>query len=510
MKRRPPTAATRTTSRQVIAQAKGMRASGDFDGALKLLRTHTNRSRRDPDLLIELGKTAIAARQRGVDTGDEQVTSLEAATRLRPDDGAAHLWLGRARFVSSDFDGAADALRRAAELLPGDEQPLAALGQSLLFAGRAEEAHEALAPRAGELRDPTARWAYGEAAWRVGHEREGLDALRALGEDADAPDEFRRMAWFSLAKAHDRMERYDDAFEAARKAHELEPGSFEPDVFEKAVDRLIELFSPERMAELPRSGAKTKRPLFILGMPRSGTTLLERMLDRHPEIVGVGELPAVSAAVGAMDVDRLAPFSESDPVISGLGGVTSGALYRGARAYEDRIRRIERTARYAADKLPMNFLHLGVIALMLPNCRVLHPVRDPRDACLSYHTTYIAGPHARRADLTKLGRYYNGYARLMEHWKRVLDLPILDVRYTDVAQRPEETMRRVLEFLELPYEEGVTRPHEGPRVTATASFDQVSRPIHTGRVGRWRNYQRHLRPLLEALEPEHIPDEGGS
>ncbi|MEO1129930.1 MAG: sulfotransferase [Planctomycetota bacterium] len=500
MKRGGRSQRPRVGPRQAIAQAKSMRSSGDVAGALKLLRSHRGRGA-DAELLMELGKTAIIATQRGVDTRNEQVTSLEAAARLRPEDPVIRLWLGRARFISFDFANAASDLAEALHLSPGNQEILGALGQALIFAGEHEQAYDTLSSHAGALRDPLGRWALGECAWRCGHEQVSIDALQALGEDADVPAPTRSMAWFSLAKMHDRLGRYDDAFAAATSAHALEQGKFDPDIFDAAIDRHIELFSSERMQELPTSGSTLDRALFILGMPRSGTTLMERMLDRHPRITGVGELPTISAAVRALDAGRLVPYTESDPVLSSLDGITAQSLYQQAKAYKDRISGIGSDVRYAADKLPMNFLHLGVIALLLPRCRVIHMVRDPRDTCLSYHTTFIGGPHARRSTLPKLARFYNGYARLMAHWKSVLSLNMLEVRYRDIAHAPDATMRSVLDFLELPYDDATTRPHEGPRVTATASFDQVSKPIHTKSAGRWRNYEMHLRPLLDLLDP---------
>jgi tetratricopeptide (TPR) repeat protein len=493
-------------SRRDIAEANQLRQRGDFQGALRLLTRTSSTAPRDPEVQLSLGMTAIAAHQQGIDAVAVGVRGLERAVRLRPDDARMHLWLGRARFVSSAFTDAAAALHDALRLKPDNQEILGALGQALIFAGDHEQAYDALSPHADALQDPLARWALGESAWRCGHEQVSTDALRGLGQHTDVSPPIRCMAWFSLAKMHDRLGRYDDAFAAATSAHALEQGKFDPDIFDAAIDRHIELFSAERIKELPTSGSTLDRALFILGMPRSGTTLMERMLDRHPMIAGVGELPTISAAVRALDTGRLVPFNESEPVLSSLDGITTQSLYQQAKAYKDRISGIGPDVRYAADKLPMNFLHLGVIALLLPRCRVIHMVRDPRDTCLSYYTTFIGGPHARRSTLPKLARFYNGYARLMAHWKSVLSLQMLDVRYRDIANAPDETMRTVLDFLELPYDDATTRPHEGPRVTATASFDQVSKPIHTKSAGRWRNYEQHLGPLIALLDPEALAE----
>jgi hypothetical protein len=149
--------------------------------------------------------------------------------------------------------------------------------------------------------------------------------------------------------------------------------------------------------------------------------------------------------------------------------------------------------------MPHNFVHLGVIALLFPHARVIHCRRNPVDNCFSIFSYEFSVGHGYASDLRKLGEHYRAYRALMDHWRRVLPLPVFDLQYEDVVADQEGTTRRLLDFLELPFEESCLRFYESRRVVNTLSYDQVRRPIYSGSVGRWRHYERHLAPLIEAL-----------
>ena len=155
------------------------------------------------------------------------------------------------------------------------------------------------------------------------------------------------------------------------------------------------------------------------------------------------------------------------------------------------------------DKMPLNFQHLGLIALLFPRARIIHCVRDPMDTCLSCYFQNFSNRNDFSFDLARVGLYYSQYERLMAHWQKVLDLPMLQVSYEEHVAEPERVCREMLDFLELDWDPACLRFHESRRLMKTASKDQVRKPIYTSSSGRWRNYERHLGPLVEALAKPH-------
>ena len=296
------------------------------------------------------------------------------------------------------------------------------------------------------------------------------------------------------------MGRHAEAFEHARQGNEVlrsaEP-RHDPELHAAWVSRNIQYFTPERVESLPRATHGSRRPIFVLGMPRSGTTLVEQILGHHPSVHAGGELRVASAghprSAGADWAEEPYPHCFDDL------SVERGAN-RAAAQYLATIDALDGGAgTYVTDKQPLNFLLLAVIELLFPRSRVIHCVRGALDTCLSCYMTNFDVPNAYKFDLSHLGAYYREYRRLMDHWKRVLPIPILDVRYEDLVLDTRGQVKRMLEFLELPWDEACMRYYEGGRPARTASVDQVRRRIYTGSIGRWKHYEKHLVPLIAAL-----------
>ena len=171
-----------------------------------------------------------------------------------------------------------------------------------------------------------------------------------------------------------------------------------------------------------------------------------------------------------------------------------------AQSYLTQIRELAPGADRITDKMPQNFFHLGLIALLFPGARIIHCTRDPRDTCLSIYFQNFSASHPYATSLEHIGTYYRRYERLMRHWKTFLDLPLLEVRYEDMVANQEAASRKLVAFAGLEWDERCLRFHETGRYAITASYDQVRQPIYSRSVGRWRHYERHLGPLLGALE----------
>jgi hypothetical protein len=210
-------------------------------------------------------------------------------------------------------------------------------------------------------------------------------------------------------------------------------------------------------------------------------------------------LSAAKGAGGLAHPESLGPTSAAEADRAAVQYLSAlDAAGGGAGAGAERV----------VDKQPLNFLVLELVEILFPGCRVIHCVRDPLDTCLSCYMTHFEQANEFKLDLGHLGSYYRDYRRLMDHWKSVLTVPILDLRYEEVVGDLEGQARRLLSFLDLPWDDRCLRFYENRRVVRTASSEQVRRPIYTSSVGRWRHYEKHLGPLLDALGPTGSVDRG--
>lgn len=325
---------------------------------------------------------------------------------------------------------------------------------------------------------------------------EAIQYLEQLLDTFSPTDKSRRQIHFSLGKLYDSNKDYDRAFEHYHKANAFKrPEAYDPMAHATLVSTLINTFSPKLMAELPRANIDTSKAVFIVGMPRSGTSLTEQILASHPQVHGAGELGEIHLITNA-----LPPLL--DPQLGYprcLTKLTQTIMDGMAKQYIHVINLLASDALRVTDKMPHNFLHLGLIALLFPNARIIHCQRDPMDTCLSnYFQNFSAGLDFAD-DLADLGQHFREYDKLMQHWKQVIGLPILEINYEDLVNKQEAETRRLLEFLDLPWDDRCLSFHKAERVVGTASYNQVREPLYTKSVARWKHYEPHLDELKKAL-----------
>lgn len=241
-------------------------------------------------------------------------------------------------------------------------------------------------------------------------------------------------------------------------------------------------------------------PIFIVGMPRSGTSLIEQILSTHPGVHGAGELTDLDAVVRSIGT---ASGRAGDAYPELARGLSTDDFRRLGEAYAERVWKLAPEAERITDKLPANFLHIGLIHLMLPHAKIIHAMRDPMDSCFSCYSRLFEGNNLDFSyDLGSVGRYYVRYIELMRHWQRVLPRgTLLDLRYEDMVADTEGQARRLLDYLELPWDERCLDFHRNRRVVKTASVAQVRRPIYRSSVARWKHFEAHLGPLLDIVQP---------
>ncbi len=411
----------------------------------------------------------------------------------------------------NDIAGAHDAIDPGLRAVPDATPLIAAKAGALLHERRTDEAATLLDAHIDSAVGfaPIAHH-YARLCAQTGRADEGAARMRSWLDAADLDDESRKLILFALGFLLDKLERYDDAFDAYTRANALRAVRFNADAYEAWVDRTIAAWTADRVAALPKSTVTDQRPVFILGMPRSGTSLTEQILAAHPTVHAAGELMTMPTVLRrALGLDRVPGF----PLPQDPSTVTPDALDSAARAYLDTIDALAHHAERVTDKLVGNYLGLPLIHAALPAARVVHLRRDPRDTCLSCFFQNFSVGLDYAFDLTDLARAHLQHDRIMDHWKRMLReadpaFGVIELAYADLVTDQAATTRRLLDSLGLPWSDACLRFHESTRITFTASVDQVAKPMYASSLGRWRRYEKHLAPLLDALggaEPDPAP-----
>ncbi len=393
---------------------------------------------------------------------------------------------------------ALDVSRRAYDLAPIDDiTTTISLGERLLLAGKHQEAREYFLESLEQ--NPKVVGVYNSiAASRKFQEGdpEIADMEQALGQSG-LNDEALASLHFALGKVYNDCKRYDDAFGHYLQGNELRRNNIEysHEQTESYFSELIDFFDERIFSKRPFSGEESDLPIFILGMPRSGTTLTEQIVSSHPSVFGAGELGDIGRIVNHLN--SLAGKNRTYP--SSLLDLDADVLQAVTQRFLMNIEAFDPDAQHITDKMPHNFIHIGLIAYLLPNARIIHCRRNPLDNCLSIFFQNFVGEHAYKWDLRELGRYYLLYERLMDHWKQVVPNPVYELQYEEMVADQEGVSRRLIEFCGLEWDDACLEFHKADRSVQTASQWQVRQPVYKSSTERWRRYEKHIGPLIEAL-----------
>jgi tetratricopeptide (TPR) repeat protein len=418
---------------------------------------------------------------------------FERAVLLNPRFAMAHAALSAWYLEHGLVEPADQASQKAIELSPQDSTFIQSRAIVLEAMGESDAAWNLVQQllRRGFTPMPLLRL-YGRMAPYRNHQEPALKLIekQLLGTNQSPID--RAGLHFTAADLLDSLGRYDDAFSHARRANELARPRYDPNARQRTFDTLIAYFTRDRLASLAKSTERTDKPVFIVGMPRSGTSLVEQILASHPAVHGAGELDFMfHVRAGTIQMLKAAP--QNYPAC--LNRLTPDQATGMSQIYLQPLIALNPAASHITDKLPLNFLHLGLISLLFPGARVIDCRRDPRDTCLSCYFARFESGNEFKYDLAHTAHFFTQYRRLMQHWKQSLDLPILEVNYEELVTDPENQTRRILEFLNLPWNDRCLRFHETHRPVNTSSSQQVRRPLYKSSINRWRNYERHLSQL---------------
>ena len=436
---------------------------------------------------VNLG-VALSATQRFQEAED----TLRRALKLKPADTAARSQLAQALFYRGRFDRARIEFEKVLKVAPRDANALFGFGVLARSEGRFDEAEElfrralAAAPQMAPAWSAIAglrKMTQADAGWCEAAERAAA-TMKAPPDEAGVR--------FAIGKYFDDVGEYEQAFNSYQRANELLKAVAQPYnnvLHARFVDDMIRVYTPEAIARARTGGSVATKPIFVVGMPRSGTSLTEQILASHPAVAGAGELPFWNDAVRRHDGPARTDLLD-EPLRKQLAG-----------EYLDTLQRHCPDTGYVVDKMPRNADYLGVIHSAFPDARIIYMRRDPIDVCLSCYFQNFSSTLNYTLDLSDLARYYSEHARLMAHWRKVLPPgTILDVPYEELVADQEQWTRKILTFLGLEWDERCLKFNETQRPVITSSYWQVRQRIYGNSVQRWRNYSKFVGPLRK-LKP---------
>jgi len=430
---------------------------------------------------------------------DEALESAKKILALAPDKAESHMLIGSVFGAMGQHEEAIVRYQKALDISPDKAGAMSTMAHHLKTVGRQDDAV------AMYRRAIAAKPDHAEAYWSLANlktfqfEEYEIQAMLALLEDKDLVDESRVQIHNALGLQNEAQKNFDQAFSHYQQCNFLRRQSevYDPLETERGIDRIIEIIDTAFITERDASGCDDDSPILIVGLPRSGSTLIEQVLASHSMVDGtfeLGDLPRVAKRIRRFSQKR-ASFPDN------LLELSTGHWQKIGADYIDSTRKFRAGAPYFVDKNPNNFIFIGLLKIALPGTKIINAMRHPLDSCFGSYKQLFASGQPFTYDLTELGEYYLQYQRLMDHWRQVAPGFLLDVHYEEVVDDLEGQVRRILEFCQLPFEENCLRFHETERAVKTASSEQVRQPIYSSSVNLWRNFANHLDELIEILEP---------
>jgi tetratricopeptide (TPR) repeat protein len=520
---RPPTPVDVARLQGELDRAVKLHQEGKTDEAEELYMRILDVAPGQPDALNLLGVI-----QSEKNKNDRALELLSRAARLRPKDGNILNNLGRASVRARRFEQAIDSLEHALSLSPNLIESLGNLIQAHRQAGNLDEAeyfiHALRGKKDGSI---TADFEQARllsdlgkkdearalllklikytpqfsAAWqalaKLSKIKPGdpiIDGIVDAISKAQEPSAHMRVLCYTAGKIFDDLGEYDRAFEYFTRAKKQDPHTFNAERARAYFKSVADVFNANFLATRKGWGVPSERPIFIVGMPRSGTTLAEQILASHPAVYGGGELEFVSQLTAA--IRDYVPSGRYPSAVVALSRETVAAF---AFRYLRKIGAIDQLSARFTDKMPHNFLSLGFLRIMFQNLRVVHCIRHPADTILSCFQHDFAHTHDYNQSLEGLAAYYVLYRELLEHWGEVAGDCIHPLQYEKMVENQEDQSRKLIAFAGLPWDQSVLAFAENERRVSTPSSWQVRNPLYSSSSGRWRNYERHLAPVIESM-----------
>ena len=431
----------------------------------------------------------------------DAIDYCKKALELRPNNAETYNDLGNMYLQLDQHELALPCYQKAYELKPDYSMALKNMGVAYQELGQQEQALACYK----KLEDTDEGYAEAQHYLTMlddsAIDAENLATLLRVFED----QQDRMHLNYALGKAFMGQKEYSQAFEYFQQANALKRKTIDYDaaVNSAYIDQLISYFNDGFFKAAAVAGDPSRLPVFILGMPRSGTTLVEQIISNHSEVYGAGELTAFA------EIEQDLQNFVGKPCPACLDEVDSKRMEQAAATYLQQLSELGGDNARVTDKLPGNFLRVGLIKLLFPNAFIIHCQRNPVDTCVSIFTNYFADGYKYAYELTELANYYVDYVRIMAHWRRLFADSMLEVHYEQLVQNQESVSRLMLDYLGLEWQTACLDFHRNQRVVKTASNVQVRQPIYQHSVARWKQYREGLQPMLDIFHQHGIAVEDG-
>ncbi|MDY7110561.1 MAG: sulfotransferase [Planctomycetota bacterium] len=488
------------SARELAKRAFASFQAGRVLEAQQLTHQALTRNAKEADALTMMGIIAYAESR--FDEAESWQRKALAVQRRQP---GYYCNLARTLTARGRLDQALAAFEKGLKLDPGRAEALVGKADVLERRGRLDRARTILEPlvRSGEG-TPKMMALFMRILQRCGRDDEAVELAEQALARGDVQGAHRRTILLQLGRSRDRLGDCDGAFETFVEGNAIDARPFDLRDIEERIDRLMEVFSPEAMERLPRSDNTSQLPVFIVSMPRAGSTLVEQIIHAHPRAHGAGELRLVTDLTQSMPdvIDTHSAYPDC------MKELTAEAANRLAKRYLNQLAKHRSGVNRITDKGISNYFHLGLITLLLPKAHVIYVHRHPMDMCFSCFFENLSPiRHPYTTDLRNLGLFYREHVRLMDHWRRIRDVRMLEVSYESLIEDQESASRRIIDFLGLEWDDKCLRFHEAKRDVVTISYAQVSRPIYRSAVARYKRYEKHLQPLRDALGDALPPED---
>ncbi len=462
---------------KAVNNCRGLVEAGQYDAAIQMLREVLKQSPRDVQVLRMLGHSLMM-----IDSPVEAIRNLTFASKLDPRNPDLLCDLASALRRMDEMRKAHQAADNALKLAPSYPRAVMTKARLLQSHGQSQRAYELVDQALEQKFDPMLIATYGQLCRELKYLSKGIDTMRKALEIPTLTRAARTDILMVLGHLLDSAGEYDEAFECFRKGNAM---SDEPSHVN--IEKYIERWDPEEFAKVPTSELDGSRAVFIVGMPRSGTTLTEQIIASHPLAGGIGE----SLLLGTFTRNK--ELKEYDQAYINQTG----------RTYLDMLDEHfpDKSIKRVCDKMPENYYYLGYVSKFLPGAHIIHCKRNPIDTCLSIYFQRFGPRLTYATDIEHCAKQYLVYTKVMKHLSEHFDISMHDAVYEQTTTNPEESIRAMLDHIGLPFDQACMEFHKSKKAVHTASAAQIRQPMYTSSMQRWKNYEKHIGPMIEILTP---------
>ncbi|HCT44497.1 MAG TPA: hypothetical protein DF699_04740 [Phycisphaerales bacterium] len=464
-----------TRFQRSVLNSKKLLEAGEYDSAIALLQELRQQQPRDVSVLRMLGHGLMM-----IDVRDEAIRHLSFALKLQPRNTDLYVDLAAAYRRTDQLRKAHQTIDQALKLRPNYPRAVMTKARLLQSHGSSQQAYELVKAAVEQERSPELLGIFGQLCREFKRQGEAIDLIRESLKTPNFERSIRQDLLFVLGHLLDSVGEYDEAFDCFAKGNAMSAEYPKPNL-----DKWSERWTKENYETVPESDIDGSRCVFIVGMPRSGTTLTEQIIASHPNADGIGEADTIDKYTRHREIEEM----------------TKDFMNEAGAGYLSMLDRVspDKSARRVCDKMPENYYFCGFIARALPGAKIIHCKRNPIDTCLSIYFQRFGPRIGYATDLDNCADQYLGYLGVMDRLQNELGVEMLDAQYEQTTSDPENSIRRMLDHVGLRFDEACMNFHKSKKSVHTASVSQIRQPLYTSSSQRWKHYEKHIGPLVEKL-----------